>query len=138
MKNIKYRAYIINERTGIIGERVFEGNQRMVYDFIALDGDGFSYYDTEFTDADEIFLMMFIGKQDKHGTDIYEGDVVTFMGNYCDKKYLGKHSAEIIWDEHSCGFFFKMENGELLGINNYKDGTLEIIGNIYEGVKNDI
>ena len=77
----------------------------------------------------------FVGKYDKNGKPIYEGDIVR-----SDKKFYSTNLAEVRWLKDRCAFYFVAETVGTDIINRdpfesaYKINSLkvEVIGNIYQ------
>lgn len=99
-------------------------------------GTGLSVFINEAIKESESPLMQYTGLQDKHGKEIYEGDVVEFNNNDYERT-AGNLNDEIkvAEVEYSCGAWgLKEANGQLydLYIVLVNDEEAEVIGNIYE------
>lgn len=135
MREIKFRAWdkeqncmLSSKATGLIIH--FDGTVN-AYDSEA------TLIGTEF--INELEVMQYTGLKDKHGKEIYEGDVV----KYTLKSYYNKTVTEMIpvtWGSYSDGGEY-VDNVECWMIrykslsdicDNKYNQSVEVIGNIYE------
>lgn len=115
MREIKFRAW----------DKEFK---RMVSD---LSLHGLEFYGDSLNDAlAQTTVMQYIGRKDKNGREIFEGDIIKNNYNYYDekeKKWIPiTENMSIIWNEHWCEFSFNSNKA----VNHW--GEMEVIGNIYE------
>lgn len=131
MRDIKFRAWDINKKKYIPNEcwavvsTDFGAFGIMIKDWK-------NYREGEYFYSDSQILMQYTGLKDKHGTEIYEGDIVIF----------GKHIKYKVIFEDGCFYLYHHEGLKEWDGKDYRWGPLyrvkelqfdtEIISNIYE------
>lgn len=120
MREIKFRAW--NKKTSKIVD---------LYSITPLATDPNFNQDGLFIPFDEDYILMqYIGRKDKNGREIFEGDIIKNYYNYYDekeKKWIPvTENMSIIWNEHWCQFSFNSNRA----VDHW--GEMEVIGNIYE------
>lgn len=135
MREIKFRGWDKEKK-----EMVYVLD--MMFLFEDIKGIWVSGYDSINIDH-EIFpenleLMQYTGMKDRHGREIYEGDIVKIPAGYGGDRFYKECIAVIEYEEH--GFYPRNIHDEFdhdeFGIL-YQDGfyhwkLFEVIGNIYE------
>ena len=101
---------------------------------LAMNGNLIENYDYWFlVDKENVIRMDSTGLTDKHGKEIFEGDIITTrdINNYDEKD---NRIGEIRWDEMmpSIVCISLPQNGERFYLNLNDMQIMEIIGNIYE------
>ena len=122
MKNIKCKVWseMYHEMFDVVAIMLIYNNDNVRVKVI--DKPDIKEFDTEFE-----YLRQWIGRSDKNGTDIYEGDIVIIDGYTGIVFYDGENARFAIrWKDidseetYQCGFHL------------YAQKDIEVIGNIYE------
>lgn len=126
MREFKYRVYVTKTKEMLTWEKLQRIKQ------FALD-DGIKPKDVILIPVNEgTDLMQFIGLQDKHGEDIYEGDIIeyTYLNEMCSvEQFTVEYEAP--------AFKFRShKDNQVWGLWEYDiEKQAEIIGNRCEGTK---
>ena len=116
MREIKFRAWLKEERKMVNVETLFIGINRLCFGNSKTE-------DLFFRDFEEVELMQYTGLKDKNGKEIYEGDIVVLNNIENDNMCIVRY-------EHSS---YRLEGWSLReDLSNVEDRFLEVVGNIYE------
>ena len=122
MREIKFRAWLKEERKMVNVETLFIGINRLCFGNSKTE-------DLFFRDFEEVELMQYTGLKDKNDKEIYEGDILFFRDE--NMKYI------VVWQDTA--FIIKpIEIRKYLEKMCWLDDTeicCEIVGNIYENKK---
>ena len=119
MREIKFRAWLKEERKMVNVETLFIGINRLCFGNSKTE-------DLFFRDFEEVELMQYTGLKDKNGKEIYEGDILFFRDE--NMKYI------VVWQDTA----FIIKSIEIRKYSEkmcWLDDTeicCEIVGNIYE------
>ena len=122
MREIKFRAWLKEERKMVNVETLFIGINRLCFGNSKTE-------DLFFRDFEEVELMQYTGLKDKNGKEIYEGDILFFRDE--NMKYV------VVWQDTA----FMTKSIEIRKYSEkmcWLDDTeicCEIVGNIYENKK---
>ena len=122
MREIKFRAWDKDN------ERFLESFDYIRYSDGTL---GVSDSTPPFNKYGDTELIQYTGLKDKNGVEIYEGDIIRFIGVDVDRP---QPTLPVVWDEKSAGFTCKGYNTSR-GVDmasGYDTISGEVIGNIYE------
>ena len=122
MREIKFRAWLKEERKMVNVETLFIGINRLCFGNSKTE-------DLFFRDFEEVELMQYTGLKDKNGKEIYEGDILFFRDE--NMKYI------VVWQDTA----FIIKSIEIRKYSEkmcWLDDTeicCEIVENIYENKK---
>lgn len=139
-REIKFRAwdgvkmhYLEDEMFWLIGKsKYFELQDHRAEHFDTIESQN-GYKDLAILnncDNEQLVLMQYIGKEDKYGTSIYQGDIVKCF-RVLNEEAADIHIGIVEWDELHCSYYFKSIKNEISRCVGGKE-IIEIIGNIYQ------
>jgi len=102
MREIKFRAWDKKDKLWVAGWSIMQSGQ--------------------LSETEDKVYMQFTGLKDKNGVEIYEGDIVKYIGQLNPDRYK---LFIIEWDDKLAGFY--AGGGQIQRTKGY-----EVIGNIYE------
>ena len=122
MREIKFRAWLKEERKMVNVETLFIGINRLCFGNSKTE-------DLFFRDFEEVELMQYTGLKDKNGKEIYEGDIVLIKLDETStwhKTVVGFKKGAFIAD------LIDKEDYVYIFHHGFTGDDFEIIGNVYE------
>ena len=122
MREIKFRAWLKEERKMVNVETLFIGINRLCFGNSKTE-------DLFFRDFEEVELMQYTGLKDKSGKEIYEGDIVLVKPGGVSTWY------KTVVEFKEGAFIASLIDGEdyiYIFNRGFDSNDFEIIGNIYE------
>ena len=123
MKEIKFRAWH-KEKKKMVGINTIYFGAEMAT--ITTYKEPVNSYVLEYKDIE---LMQFTGLQDTNGVDIYEGDIIN--AEYRNEWSMEKTKGSVMFSDNGC-FYLSVTENEGVIFPLFCEGTIEVIGNIYE------
>lgn len=119
IENIKFKAKQLNSEKWFEGDLVRLGNR------VCIGGD---HIKDGITDVDPSTVCMFTGLTDCEGNEIWEHDLIHFVGY--------KPTAEVLWSEEDYAFMAAGENEPLYLLPHVLEiGKIERVGNKFDKKK---
>lgn len=135
---LKFRAWNKNEHRMIYADEAVRSRDLLAIGLhglpIAVDRDSFKNDEITGWNVDHVFeIMQYTGLKDKHGRDIYEGDIAV-TENDQEKGYLveGQYRGVVTYDEKAAFYIKQPHDAYTPLLSNLAIKSIEVLGNIYE------